>query len=116
MTIHYGRRSDAAQPAIVEELRRRGYSVILTHRAGGDAPDILVGKNGITVMVEVKSPHRLSKDKSLQARQAETRAAWRGGMFIRAWTVEQIEAAFAAFFASLASPCGPPSPVVASGA
>jgi Holliday junction resolvase len=87
---HYGRRSDAAQPGIVDELRAMGFSVILTHRSGGDAPDIIVGKLGITVLVEIKSPHRLKGDKQHQIKQAAAREAWLGDAYIRASTTAEI--------------------------
>jgi Holliday junction resolvase len=88
------RRVDKAQPGIVEALRADGYSVIHTHVAGGDAPDLLVGKLGITVLVEVKSPEYLADHKARQTKQAEARAAWAGGSYIRASTVAEITAEF----------------------
>jgi hypothetical protein len=92
--MHYGRRVDRAQPAIVAALRKMGFSVLLTSRAGGAAPDIIVGKLGLTVLVEVKSPEYLKDHKDRQADQAEAREQWQGDSYIRASTLAEVVAEF----------------------
>jgi len=48
-------KTDAAQHAIVLQLRRKGYRVHDTHCLGGGYPDLHVSKDGRAVLVEVKS-------------------------------------------------------------
>lgn len=86
----WARRVDAAQPAIVEELRAHGVSCLLTSRLGGDAPDFVAGKWGVTVMVEAKTPGRERKEKARLAKQASARAAWNGGPYIQATTAREV--------------------------
>ena len=47
-------RVDENQPEIVKAFRRLGYSVALLHRAGEGVFDILIGKHGLNVLVEIK--------------------------------------------------------------
>lgn len=51
----YARRTDANHADIVKAFRDLGCSVFDTSRVAGGFPDILVGKNGITVLVEIKA-------------------------------------------------------------
>ena len=51
---------DANQPEIVEQLRRMGAVVLLTHQIK-NAFDILVGFRGKTYMMEIKNPKYLPK-------------------------------------------------------
>jgi hypothetical protein len=96
----YARRVDASQPGMVEELRAHGVSCILTHVVGGDAPAFIAGRRGVTVLVECKTPGRERREKARLARQAEARAAWRGGPYVQATTAAEVLAALDA--ASLA--------------
>lgn len=48
------RRRDANEPAVVKALKARGCSV--TRLDGDGVPDLLVGVNGMTLLVEVKRP------------------------------------------------------------
>lgn len=102
--MHYGRRVDKVQPEIVKELRSDGYSVILTSRAGGDAPDVIVGKYGLTVMGEIKSREYLRDHKARQARQQDARDEWAGGSYIMASCAADFVAEFDRLRASLAQP------------
>jgi hypothetical protein len=53
----YARRVDKNQPEIVKALRKAGYRVWHTHRAGFGFPDILVlSKAHIPVLIEIKMP------------------------------------------------------------
>lgn len=86
----WARRVDRVQPAVVEELRAHGCSVIHTHAVGGNAPDLVVGRRGHTVLVELKTPGREKREKDRLVKQAEARAAWRGASYIQATTGEAI--------------------------
>lgn len=46
---------DNNQVAIVKELRALGYSVLLLNRVKNGCPDILVGKDEINILVEIKT-------------------------------------------------------------
>ena len=46
---------DRNQPAIVEELRGAGASVLLLHQVGHGCPDVLIGWRGVNLLVEIKS-------------------------------------------------------------
>ena len=54
---------DKNQTAVVKELRENGYSVGLTSKLGQGFPDFVVGKDGMTLLVELKSDGgRLTED------------------------------------------------------
>lgn len=89
----WARRVDTAQPPMVEELRAHGCSVILTHAVGGKAPDLIVGRHGVTVLVEVKTPGREKKEKARLVKQAAARDEWRGAAYIQATTTAEVLAA-----------------------
>ena len=45
---------DKNQTEIVEAFRKLGFSVQHLHTVGGGVPDLLVGRGGINLLVEVK--------------------------------------------------------------
>jgi len=66
--------TDANQPEIVRVLRAAGCSVeVLSPVARGGLPDLLVGRAGVSYLLEVKAP----KGK-LNERQERWALAWRG--------------------------------------
>jgi Holliday junction resolvase len=69
-------RIDANQPAIVEALRDAGYSVAPGH------DDILVGKDGITLWVEVKASEK--KKRQLKPSQVALLKDWKGAYIVAA--------------------------------
>jgi hypothetical protein len=66
-------RVDANQPEIVATLRKAGYSVA----PGFD--DILVGKNGVTLWVEIKAD---GKKRQLKESQKALLRDWRGAYLV----------------------------------
>jgi len=62
---------DLTEPVIVLALMQAGFSV--TRISGADVPDLLIGRNGITTLAEVKT----GKAK-LKPGQAKFAAEWRG--------------------------------------
>lgn len=52
------RKVDKNQPVIVEKLKANGFSVFSTHVVGEDVPDLVVGKDGINMLVEIKNKNR----------------------------------------------------------
>jgi hypothetical protein len=70
-------RIDANQPAIAKALADAGCSVQRTHAMGGGFPDLIVGRAGLTFMLEVKRP-----GETLDGRQEAWHAGWRGHVAI----------------------------------
>lgn len=54
----YAKKVDANHSIIVKTLRDLGCSVFDTSRVAGGFPDIVVGRNGKTVLVEIKSDEK----------------------------------------------------------
>lgn len=69
----YSHRLDPEQKAIVAALRATGCSVLSLARLGGGCPDLLVGLNGTTFLIEVKAGR--TPWKPVQRKFFET---WRG--------------------------------------
>lgn len=64
---------DVNQSEIVEAFRRFGFTVQCLHTVGKGVPDLLVGKYGINLLVEVKTEKgTLTKD------QEQWHSKWRG--------------------------------------
>lgn len=69
---------DANQPAIVAALRAIGCSVAITSAAGDGFPDLVVGFNGLNLLVEVKDGDRPPCERRLTKDQVVFHATWRG--------------------------------------
>jgi Holliday junction resolvase len=91
------RRKDTTQRAIQAALLACGFSVFDTSGVGGDFPDLVAGKHGVTVLIEVKSPKRVRKTASdgLSEGQKRFRERWRGSKVIVAERLEDVLDAFA---------------------
>lgn len=82
MSLHrFAAKRDASEPAIVEALEAHGFTV--QRLSGPDVPDLLLGKGGITRVVEIKTGRR-----QLSPGQVEWWARWRGNRKIVLWTVD----------------------------
>lgn len=77
-------RHDANHKPISDELKARGYSVKDTSQLGNDFPDLIVGRWGRDVKVELKSDGELSEGQIKFARE------WQGEKPIMARTIEEI--------------------------
>lgn len=75
---HAGR-VDANQGRIVAALRGMGCSVAVTSQVGQGLPDLLVGWQGHTVLLEVKDGAKRASDQKLTDAEAYFLAHWRGG-------------------------------------
>jgi len=82
------RRTDINQKQIVKELRQLGYSVCSLHTVGNGCPDLVIGKAGINLLVEVKR-----KGEHLTADEGRFFATW-SGVVIIGYNAEQIHTAF----------------------
>jgi Holliday junction resolvase len=70
-------RVDSNQPEIVAALRKAGCKVQHMHTIGDGCPDLLVGKDGINYVFEVKAPGG-----SLTLAELEWLAEWRGTAYV----------------------------------
>lgn len=71
-------RVDANQSVIVKTFRQFGYAVAHTHQAGEGFPDIVVAKNGLNVLVEVKDGDRTPSARMLKPKQRKFLFLWPG--------------------------------------
>lgn len=91
---------DSTHDTIVAELRAVGCSVMETHALGDGAPDLVVGFQGHTALVELKNGARYHQTvtalrERLERQQAYLNA-WRGGLAFVAESTEQVLAQFKA--------------------
>jgi len=77
--MSYARRVDSNQVEVVEYLRKRGYSVVTGMN------DIMVGRNGVSLWVELKS-----KDGTLTPAQKELVENYQGAYLV-AYNPQEIE-------------------------
>lgn len=68
-------RVDANQSDIVEALRKTGATVQVIGGTGGGCPDLLVGRLGVNILLEVKNPEGRNR---VDEKQADWIANWRG--------------------------------------
>lgn len=82
------RKVDANQKEIVYGLRALGYSVRQTHTIGKGFPDIVIGRDGNNLLVEIKRPgEHLTPD------EREFFEIWKGNVIIGT-SVEEIHETF----------------------
>lgn len=77
-------RIDKNQNEIVDKLRGAGFSVMCLHTVGNGCPDLVIGRAGVTYLVEVKS-----KGGKLTEKQRIFFREWRGNALV-ARTFEQV--------------------------
>ena len=77
--MRYANRIDANQNAIVDALRQCGATVRIISQGGG-IPDLLVGYNGYTILMEVKDGAKVPSARKLTDDEQKFFDDWRGGM------------------------------------
>jgi hypothetical protein len=77
--MRYANRIDANQGSIVEALRQCGATVRIISQGGG-IPDLLVGYNGYTILMEVKDGAKVPSARKLTEDEQKFFDEWRGGM------------------------------------
>lgn len=82
-------RTDGNQGDIVDALRRIGCSVSSTAGLGKGFPDLVVGKAGVNLLVEIKDNSQPKSKQKLTKDQKEFFATWRG----QASVVNSVESA-----------------------
>jgi len=83
---------DANQHTLVAELRAMGFSVISLAAFGRGCPDLLVGRYGINILVEVKDGSLAPSRRQLNTEQREFHDAWRGPIIVAHTADEVLEA------------------------
>lgn len=73
----YARNKDKNHGAIISAFRSLGCSVLILDVSTAGAPDLLVGRNGADILVEVK-PDTALKRHALRPAQEAFAAAWKG--------------------------------------
>jgi Holliday junction resolvase len=82
------------QRELFADLERFGFSVCDTSALGDDFPDAVIGRQGITTLLEVKTPrglvgtYRISEGQKLFARE------WRGSPIITGHKAERVATEF----------------------
>ena len=75
-------RVDRNQKEIVEAFRKFGCSVLMLHTVGHGCPDIAVGKNKKTVLVEIKDGEKVKSCRELTKDEQKFHDEWLGSLFI----------------------------------
>ncbi len=88
----FAARVDGNQAQIVAALRQIGASVVTCHAVGQGFPDISVGYNGATYLLEIKDPSKPIRDQALTPSQVRFHEAWRGHVAVVKSVPEALEA------------------------
>lgn len=70
---------DANQEQVVQALRAAGAVVQILAAVGKGVPDLLVGYQGKTLLLEVKDGNKPPSERRLTEDQIKWHGAWRGG-------------------------------------
>ena len=82
------KRTDKNQKSIVEALRKIGCTVKVLSDAGGGVPDLLIGVEYVTILIEVKSKDNWYGKKGLSETQSDFLKEWKGGLVLVAYDAE----------------------------
>lgn len=69
---------DANQPEIVKALRQVGCTVSHLHKVGAGIPDLLVGRNGVNYLLEIKDGAKAPSAQKLTEDQVIWHDEWKG--------------------------------------
>lgn len=83
---------DQNQSAIVDALRAVGCTVQPLHAVGKGCPDVLAGRNGINVLLEIKDGSKPPSARKLTRDQVLWHDAWRGQVAVVTSVKEALEA------------------------
>jgi hypothetical protein len=73
---------DANHQEIVAAFRKFGCSVLPLHTVGGGCPDICVGKNRKSVLVEIKDGNKPPSARALTKDEQKFHDEWKGSLFV----------------------------------
>ena len=86
--MRYANRIDANQNKIVDGLRKAGAYVRIISQGDG-IPDLLVGYNGFTILMEVKDGDKVPSARKLTEAEQKFFDEWDGGMLVVINSVEE---------------------------
>lgn len=86
--MRYANRIDANQNKIVDGLRKAGAYVRIISQGDG-IPDLLVGYNGYTILMEVKDGDKPPSARKLTEAEQKFFDEWDGGMLVVINSVEE---------------------------
>ena len=86
--MRYANRIDANQNKIVDALRKAG-AVVRIISQGDGIPDLLVGYNGFTILMEVKDGDKVPSARKLTEAEQKFFDEWDGGMLVVVNSVEE---------------------------
>ena len=81
--------ADRNQRTLVKHWRDHGGSAAMTSGVGGGFPDVVLGKEGITILAEVKNP--AGRGTKLRKSQASFAFDWKGGPIVKIATVFEMD-------------------------
>jgi hypothetical protein len=87
-TLKYGAKKDANHNEVVDALKEAGASVIDMSHVGRGFPDLIVGFNSQTLLMEIKNPKTSYGKKGLNKNQLKWREQWIGGTYCIVDSVE----------------------------
>lgn len=76
------KRVDDNQTKVVKALRQCGFSVAITSSIGKGFVDLVIGKNGVNLLVELKDGEKPPSARKLSEDEELFHAAWRGKVII----------------------------------
>jgi hypothetical protein len=79
--MRYANRIDANQNKIVDALRKAGAYVRIISQGDG-IPDLLVGYNGFTILMEVKDGDKVPSARKLTEAEQKFFDEWDGGLLV----------------------------------
>lgn len=71
-------RTDSNQTEIVTALRKIGCTVTPTHMVGDGFPDLVVGRNGVNHLLEIKDGAKVPSKRELTKDEKKFHIEWRG--------------------------------------
>jgi endogenous inhibitor of DNA gyrase (YacG/DUF329 family) len=91
--MRYGAKKDANHNDIVDALQKVGAYVIDMSHVGGGFPDLIVGFQSKTILMEIKNPKTAYGRRGLNKNQLKWKEQWLGGTYC---VVDGVEAAIRA--------------------
>jgi hypothetical protein len=80
--MRYAARVDANQTQIVSALRAAGATVQSLSAVGQGCPDLLVGYQGINILMELKDGKKPPSERKLTSDQIVWHSEWKGVVFL----------------------------------
>ena len=79
--MKYGAKKDANHNIVVEALQKAGAYVIDMSHVGKGFPDLIVGFQSQTILMEIKNPKTSYGKKGLNKNQQKWKDQWLGGVY-----------------------------------